>query len=125
MYCHYTAGSQGTTGPPGTHQITGQTITAAADNERIPDTLITAGGTYADAAAAPGLGSYPNTDAMDCDSCHRVHDSVAGGTATATTVDYATGAGGTIVKGIDFILEAAEAAAGVYSPALCTQCHNY
>lgn len=121
MYCHYGA-TQGTTGPPGTHQITGQTITAAADNERTPDTLITGAGSYADAGTAPGLGSYPNTDMMDCDSCHRVHDSAAGGTASATTVTYV---GATITKGIDFILEAAEAGAGIYSPALCTQCHNY
>lgn len=122
MYCHYTAGSQGTTGPPGTHQITGQVITAATDNERTPDTLITGAGSYADAGTAPGQASYPNTDAMDCDSCHRVHDSVAGGTASATTVSYAAG---TITKGVDFILEAAEAGAGIYSPALCTNCHNY
>ncbi|HEY5999406.1 MAG TPA: cytochrome c3 family protein [bacterium] len=126
MYCHYSA-TQGTTGPPGTHQITGQVITAAADNVRAITTLVTGSvdGTYADAAGAPNAASYPNNDMMDCDSCHRPHDSAPGGTASATSVDYATGVGGTITKGTDFILEAAEATAGVYSPALCVNCHNY
>ncbi|MBI4914273.1 MAG: hypothetical protein HY825_00355 [Acidobacteria bacterium] len=121
MMCHYGA-TQGTTGPPGTHQITGQVITAAEDNERGTTTLITGAGSYANAAGSPNTASYPNTDAMDCDSCHRPHDAAPGGTASATTVTYSPAS---ITKGVDFILEEAEAAAGVYSPALCVNCHNY
>lgn len=124
MQCHYGA-TQGTTGPPGTHQITGQTITAAADNMRASVILTTALTGYANAtvpANAPNDASYPNTNQMDCDSCHRPHDAAPGGIASASTVTYSPAA---ISKGVDFILEEATGTAGVYSPDLCVNCHAY
>ncbi len=120
MECHYGA-TAGTTGPPGTHQITGQVITAAADNQRPTTTLITGAGSYADAAGTPNTASYPADNQMDCDSCHRPHDAAPSGTITPSTPTYSAN---TIVKGVDFILEEANAGAG-YSPTLCVNCHNY
>jgi len=125
MTCHYTSGSQYTTGPGGTHQITGQTITARQDNNKSPITLITtpitgANASYADASGGPNDASYPADNTLDCDSCHRPHDASDGSTVTATTGNYTTA----FTKGVDWILEES-GASGAYSPTLCTNCHNY
>ena len=120
MGCHYAA-TQFTTGPGGTHQITGEAISAAVDNSRSTTTLMTSSGTYANASGSPNSASYPNTNAMDCDSCHRPHDASDGGTiGTATSGGYTTA----FTKGVDWILEAS-GASGAYSPTLCVNCHNY
>ncbi len=134
-----------TIAPPGMHPMTGWFITKAKDVGRAITSLVTddVDGTYADAGTtrptATGTGgaangtdgnaqvanqgavSYPGTNQMDCDSCHRPHNAnpqsysnsshITVRTATSETGDAPT------------ILE--NAVVHDDNGSLCTQCHNY
>ena len=102
--------------PAGTHPMTSWSITRAQDAGRSITTLVTTAGdgTYADKSGAPGAGSYPAQDKMDCDSCHRPHRAPAN-----STYDQTQGHTGTAVP---IILEK-QTAANEWS-VLCQECHN-
>jgi hypothetical protein len=101
--------------PPGTHPMTGWTVTRAVDAGRVPTTLITGAGTYADAAGAPNGAQYYGANAMDCDSCHRPHYAPANSTFNQTKA-----AGANVARPV--ILEV-QAAVNEWAD-LCQQCHN-
>jgi predicted CXXCH cytochrome family protein len=113
--CHYGGDTaigtlEGATGldtykPDGTHPVTGSTVTEASDVGRDPVTLITGSGTYADCNTIVPM-SYPNTDEMDCDSCHRAHDGDPDSDSTTTS----------------YILEEAASTTNVQS--MCVYCHD-
>jgi predicted CXXCH cytochrome family protein len=75
---------------------------------------------FADQAGAPGTLSYPNTNALDCDSCHRPH-------RADTDSDVTTAAHGASTAPDTFktrhILEV-DGPSHRYSPDLCNECHN-
>ena len=117
-----------------THPMTGTNVTKAVDLVATPYTLITTGtrsngkGSYADNATAPAPTNYPAANAMNCDTCHQVHDAATtGGTyildaptsmivgptpRSASVTLY----GGTISRSVTTDVDYA---------AYCTACHAY
>jgi predicted CXXCH cytochrome family protein len=93
--------------PAGTHPVTLSVVTKAQAAGRAVTTLITATTGYANISGAPGIMSYPTTNEMDCDSCHRVHDAATNSSSTASA----------------YVLEQATATTNIQS--MCVLCHSY
>jgi len=115
----------------GMHPMTNWSITRAMDAGRGANAfgknagLINGGLTYADQPAAiaqsgggaiGGTASYPGTDMMDCDSCHRPHNAPPLGTFSMTLAHGSN-------NPVAVILEVQ--GAPNEPSALCQTCHNY
>lgn len=102
--------------PAGTHPMTNWSITRAQDAGRAKTALATtaADGTYAAATGAPNAGSYPDTDKMDCDSCHRPHQAPTNSTFNQTKAGGAGNSRPVILERQDTANQWAD---------LCQECH--
>lgn len=98
--------------PANMHPMTAWSITKAQDAGRVPTSLITGAGSYADNASRTVV--YPAANTMDCDSCHRPHKADANGTWKPAYQ----------AAPVNVILEQAGPAAGKYDT-LCANCHAY
>ncbi len=126
--CH--GHTPGGTSAASTHPMTGSTVSKAVDAGRGTTTLITTAGTYANASGAPGTGTYPVANAMNCDSCHQVHDAnTNSGTfildTAAANVTAATPRAGSVALYGATISRSTTASGAIDYAAFCTMCHTY
>jgi hypothetical protein len=110
--CHTASGNH--------HPLTGDIVSLSGV------ALRTGGGSFADqtagpttGGAAPGTLSYPNSNALDCDSCHRPHQADNDSTVVGAVHGPLTSSDGNPTY---HILEV-DAPNHVYTPTLCQECH--
>lgn len=126
--CH--GHNPGVTGSAKSHPMTTDNVTKAFDMGRTPSTLITATTGYANASGAPADGTYPAANAMNCDSCHQVHDGPTGtGTwildAAEAKVSAGTARAGSVALYGGTYSRTTIGAGTVQFQAFCTMCHVY
>jgi len=95
------------------HPLTGDVVSLSGL------TLRTGALSFADQAGAPGTFSYPSTNALDCDSCHRPHEADNESTVTGAQHGPKTSSDGNPTY---HILEM-DGANHVYTPTVCQECH--
>ena len=108
------------TGSGNHHPLTGDIVSLSGL------ALRTGSGSYADqnagpttGGAAPGTLSYPNSNALDCDSCHRPHQA----DNNSTTPPGFHGPGSISNSDPTYHILEVDAAGHVFTPTLCQECH--
>lgn len=109
--CHTSSGNH--------HALTGSLLTTGP---RTGLALITGAGSYADKTGAPGTLSYPNVNALDCDSCHRPHRADSDSDVAGPAHGSGNSTGYDTTRPTRHILEV-DGTGHAYSD-LCVECHS-